>query len=312
MKRITFTFLLLLTVLSLQAQEWYPAGTAWYYDSKPKMINTLKNRGYIAYKVEKDTLYHGENAKEISVTLYKSPDEVERSWANTYLYERNKQVYLWNDFKTEYELLYDFNLNIGDTLYSQPCTEDTYAHLIVDSIGTVLVGDVELQLQHLSFHIDDETIWWGESLTFVERVGHEIGFNERMSACITDQFMGADGLRCYIDDEVHYRGEYWNSLPNSGLSCDTIVMNVEYLTDPTPAKSISTYPNPAKEYVNVSSTNTDLQQITLYDLLGNERLNIFPNSKQSKLMTNNCPEGLYLLKIRLSSGEERFERILLE
>ncbi len=65
---------------------------------------------------------------------------------------------------------------------------------------------------------------------------------------------------------------------------------------------ISSYPNPAKDIVTISSKNKNIKTIILFDILGNKVTELNPNSREASIDVTNFASGLYIAKISTESG----------
>lgn len=65
---------------------------------------------------------------------------------------------------------------------------------------------------------------------------------------------------------------------------------------------ISSYPNPAKNIVMISSKNKNIKTIILFDILGNKVTELNPNSREASIDVTNFASGLYIAKISTESG----------
>ncbi len=65
---------------------------------------------------------------------------------------------------------------------------------------------------------------------------------------------------------------------------------------------ISSYPNPAKDIVTISSKNKNIKTIILFDILGNKVTELNPNSREASIDVTNFASGLYIAKISTECG----------
>lgn len=70
---------------------------------------------------------------------------------------------------------------------------------------------------------------------------------------------------------------------------------------------VSSYPNPAKDVLTISSTNEQIKTISLFDILGNTIKILNPNSDEVLMDVSDLASGLYIAKIStlLGSGSIR-------
>jgi hypothetical protein len=65
---------------------------------------------------------------------------------------------------------------------------------------------------------------------------------------------------------------------------------------------ISTFPNPTKDRVTISSKNASIKTIVLFDILGNQALELQPNSREISINISNFASGLYIAKVSTETG----------
>ncbi len=76
-------------------------------------------------------------------------------------------------------------------------------------------------------------------------------------------------------------------------------------------KDIVLYPNPAKNYTLLSAKSI-IQQVTIIDGLGKVLQTIVLNATTTKLNTSNLSKGVYLLKVKLTNGEDQTIKMIKE
>ena len=67
-------------------------------------------------------------------------------------------------------------------------------------------------------------------------------------------------------------------------------------------KEISSYPNPASDYVTISSKTNTIKTISLFDMLGNEVEALYPNTLEVNVDVSNLASGIYIAKISTALG----------
>jgi len=73
-------------------------------------------------------------------------------------------------------------------------------------------------------------------------------------------------------------------------------------------ENFNVYPNPTKDFINVSFDNENLQDIEIdfYNVLGkkvySEKLNNFSGSYEKNIDFSRMPEGIYFLKMKTENG----------
>ena len=75
-------------------------------------------------------------------------------------------------------------------------------------------------------------------------------------------------------------------------------------TDNLAAESFSVSPNPARDVININTTE-DVATAIIYDLTGKQ----IAQSNEKSIAISNIKSGLYLLKVTLKSGEEKIAKL---
>ena len=65
---------------------------------------------------------------------------------------------------------------------------------------------------------------------------------------------------------------------------------------------VTSYPNPSKDFMTISSENKTIQTIALFDILGNQVKVLQPNSRKITIDVSNFASGVYIAKIVTLSG----------
>ncbi|MDZ7777870.1 MAG: T9SS type A sorting domain-containing protein [Bacteroidales bacterium] len=180
----------------------------------------------------------------------------------------------------EENLLMDFTLNVGDTLFSY-----ISPGLVIGSIDSVLVG-TEYR-KRFNFTNGDICNW------MIEGIGHEAGLFEPMSLIL--EF--ASEFHCYGESNIPLFGDM-DCILNVGLENFSIQNN-----------NVSIYPNPTsgKLIIDASELNNTLKSYFLTDIYGKMIL-----QKNTDLIHNNVFEidlskyktGIYFLPIQILKTKE--------
>lgn len=183
-------------------------------------------------------------------------------------------------------LLYDYNLQVGDTLPQGYNVNFLADELFVNSIDTFETNGVLRQRWNL------EAEYMGPFASIIEGIGSTTGLLEEIYMFEADAF-----LRCYFQNDIAY---YTNSLPASECvmptdSCFYLGVNEQESVD------ILCYPNPAKDVVNIAGLDRlKISEVRIYDQMGRQ---VFMN----KLETNGIDisglnPGMYFLHIKTEEG----------
>lgn len=108
---------------------------------------------------------------------------------------------------------------------------------------------------------------------------------EYIAACVVDDFNGDELSDIIILGFVDNTNFYWNTGVNLGT------------TDVINSQTLTMFPNPAKDIVNISLDNDQLQKIELYSMTGRLIFKTDVNANIYALNISNYSIGTYLLKV---------------
>ncbi len=186
-----------------------------------------------------------------------------------------KKVYYFHPEESTEQLLYDFNLEVGDTvtgyleLFANPA--DT-----VIAIDSVLVGD--------SFR-KRLLINPCYGIYLIEGIGSTYGLIELSPGCITDANMIS--ITCF-----NQNGQ--SLYPDPSAECQLITSSNDIGAD---SDAVLIFPNPSNGSFTVEfSRPIDILEVRLTDMIGNI---VFQTqiSNQNKINIDNLPSGAYILTI---------------
>lgn len=193
----------------------------------------------------------------------------------------NKRVfYLSYNYPYDTCLLYDFNLNLNDTL-PETCLYSLGGHVLrISAIDSFPFGDN----YHKRFTISDGNIPtpWGY---LIEGIGYTTGLLEHCTVPMLST------LNCFMQDSV-------TIYPMAGAQCDlvtgmenNIIENVHFRMFPTPVTTFAEI-----------RFNPDVQSVNLliYDVFGIERLGFYDLRNGERINLPMLTTGMYIY--RLSDG----------
>ena len=73
---------------------------------------------------------------------------------------------------------------------------------------------------------------------------------------------------------------------------------------------VKSYPNPAKDFLTISSKNKSIKTITLFNTLGIQVTTLYPNSREVTIDVSNFARGVYIAKISTLEGVGSIKLIL--
>ncbi|NOU46105.1 MAG: T9SS type A sorting domain-containing protein [Bacteroidales bacterium] len=288
---LSFITLLLLTFLTkAQTPDYLANNPQW------RMSSTYGGGGYCIQFNE--YFYHLDSDSIIGEITYKKlrkrgychsswigPPPVENCGTTVYynysyglIRQENKKMFYKNGTLPE-ELLYDFDLHVGDTL------PDTYGHIgyystvYVIGIDSMMIGDGYRKV----FILDGEQVDWQNKL--IEGVGFESGLLEMFPG-----FELGSYLDCFaLNDTVYY--------PSYGYPCE-ITVNISSITA---ADAIHCYPNPVIDRMTIDLTFDDhINRIIVSDLLGNSVELPFRYTSEREIVVDftTMKSGLYIVQLQ--------------
>jgi hypothetical protein len=201
---------------------------------------------------------------------------------------QNKKVFFIPPMSSTEQLLYDFNMGIGDTV--QGCiAPNTGTYDTVIFIDSVLVGN---NYRKRWFTND----WYG--IYYIEGIGSTFGLIENSPGYSTDA--NTYGLECFMQNE--------NALyPDTNIICQLITSTNDISIFPDQVK---VFPNPSKGSFSVEfGQPKDIKGISLEDLVGNTIFQQEING-QTKVNLDNIPGGTYILTITYRNNRSSNRKII--
>jgi hypothetical protein len=196
----------------------------------------------------------------------------------------NKKVFYIPPANSSEQLLYDFNMQIGDTVRSfiEPTTK--YAD-VVKAIDSVLVGSTYRKRWEINP---------GYHIYFIEGIGSTYGLIESSPGGV--DFPGYS-ITCFQQDKV---GLYPSAIGTCELisSVNSIVKEKE---------GFNIYPNPGKDNVCLTINTIEKTLLQVFDLTGKLMLAEFLQNERSTIDVSRLPQGVYNLCVsnNESKGNKR-------
>ena len=196
------------------------------------------------------------------------------------LRSENKRMYKWNEELNEEQLLYDFDMQVGDTF--QVHSEILESIAIVESIDSILLGG-EFRKRIM---VNAELIGNNE---FIEGVGHRFGIwtpNWNSEVCGT-------GLNCFSLNEDHYIVQDW-TYPWLSIAEDSCVFNVpvEQIQD---TENLVVFPNPVSNVLQIKNIgNSPITAVRIMDTIGHL---VMTGNRQQQIDVSHLPRGIYFIEI---------------
>jgi hypothetical protein len=203
-----------------------------------------------------------------------------------------KRIYYYDYALGMEYLLYDFNLNLGDTLPStMMCYSDRNVIVGIDSINVNGTFHKRYQIADTSYL----TLPFGY---YIEGIGSTMGLTGGQLHMTEMPFEVYSWLICYaingtttlidgIFTNYQYDCDLLNDIRNNNISSP---------------QSITIFPNPARDQFSVASIQQSISSIKVFDILGNEIYSSAFNSTSCIVHCESFPPGIYF--VRLFAGKE--------
>ncbi len=278
MKKIT-TILILIISLGLNAQDYFSNNPQWRQHSTCNFGGCLDIEEYVYY-LNGDSIVNNLTYKKIFKRgeLHQSPlwpppsyncdDNYTFNNFRALIRQEGLKIYI-KEYEDSDTLLYDFNLNIGDTL---PKTwNQSHDDYIISSIDSILVGNSIRKVFYFETMGD---------YVLIEGIGHSDGLLEPFPPILEC----GHNLYCFALNDTTYFPEY-------GAPCD---LTVDIIENPY-IETISLSPNPTDDHIVINSSNyTEILEIVFYTQTGQKALTI--KAPNSTIDISNLKPGYTLLR----------------
>lgn len=246
---------------------------------------TPPEESYTTYSLE-DTISYNGNVYYTYSPLFESSNVVVREDTTS------KQVFLYDIVNNKEYVMFDYSLNLGDTLPNNFAAL-TWDGFYADSVAIITEIDSVYMLDgtpRKRFYVDPTTNGISGHHIMIEGLGGPIGFLSSLKL----NFETSYTLQCVSD----------NGSPIYGQCVPMSVVKEEQI-------STEAYPNPFNNQLNISSSLPTFMYV--YNALGKEIYYSSALALTHSLNTENYPQGIYLIKGVNENGVEVFsEKIVKE
>jgi hypothetical protein len=199
------------------------------------------------------------------------------------------KIYIYDG--SEEQLLYDFDLQVGDTL---PLSYNNYDNqIIIDSITTLQIGNEVRNVFHFTQQNQSDQI-----NKIIEGVGHNWGFTGTMQPF---EFFETS-LECFaINDTAYY--------PSLGAPCE---LNVG-LSEQPEIVLLNASPNPTDATIVIETGSLgQIHRLDLVDIYGNQCSFEYSNTEAGMLKLNlsSAVSGVYIVRIVSELGKVGMVRVV--
>ena len=284
--------LLLMGGWKMQAQDYKPLvedGKQWnVLFSYPWSPPEPQHKYTDIYKIEGDTLLDGVSYK----VMYATRNENLTGW-NLWGFIRETedgQVFSRRPSTSDEQLLYDFSMEVGDTICM--CDYGFYecCMVVIEKGETIVNGEPRQQIVL-------EYPWGnGEGEVWIEGIGSLYGIIDSGSLFLTG---GSTNLLCYYED-----GDliWHNTMPGFDMY---YIINPDGIEEDETSSVVSVFPNPSKGEITIEGV--EIAEIKVYNGLG-QMVKTFQGSNEINL--SGLAEGIYLLRIMDAYGGNHVARVV--
>lgn len=199
----------------------------------------------------------------------------------------NRKVYFIPRDSLNENLIYDFNLNVGDTLPRFIFDQNGIQNTTLLSIDSILINS-----SYRKYFITNN------GNIIIEGIGLESGLLEAYHFDLTPQ------LICFIQDSI----ELYKSFP--GINCELITNIENHLHQ---ERSINIYPNPPQHYITFEFSEEPIRSsLIIYNQYGVEMIHEILKYRLQSINCNEYPKGIYFYKIINSSSNITSGKLVFE
>lgn len=289
MKMKYFIFVFVLSINWCFAQDFAPIGSEWFYTERFAFSGDVD---YMRFETTRDTVVDGKNCRIITKNG--------QAWCNwrpseEIVYQDSNIVYFWDTTFNEFQILYDFNSEPGDSwivkVYDEEYQDsivpdiDTFV-VYVDSISYMDVNGHSLKQMHVTYSVIEETMPYSFNSVISEVLGdltYMIYFHNYSSLACDINYSG--GLRCYEDSWI---GHFESGIADS---CTYIYTGKELIETKAP---IQIFPNPCK---NVLHVKNESQMDLIYRIYNLSNVIMTDGTLEEYIDLSLFKSGLYIIDI---------------
>lgn len=285
MKKLLLIFLIAISLNSFsQTSNYIPFPTSqgdWtyrYFGDYGELTNE-----YYYFQLNGDTIINDSIYKKIYGENYFDEDWLDDGYLGA-IREQSKVIYFIPDTSSTELVLYNFNLNIGDTIIhpfgGASCYDDT---VYVYEIDSVLISNN----YHKRISFEDGPAWI-EGIGSIAYLLHPFEF-----LCVS----GNLNLQCMMNDNQILWGES-NSL------CFVSVDEIEI-----PESDLSIYPNPSNSIFTINHKSGLIDQIFVSDNAGRIIIKM-SDLNQHQVRIDKLPSGSYIVRIIDDRGRISINKLI--
>ena len=267
-------------------ETWDPNNAEWHYNFKLGSVAYFTKMNSIGTSIVGADSIEVANLEVVAYTPRDTlPIDTIQIFADT------ERVYQF--IAGEFHTLYDYTLEVGDTLIVRVggkfYSRQEYVYNIVDSVKVMTIDNEELRAYHLtSLRLNNNQDYRFHGWS-IERLGSEYSYIP-VSELRCDDFC-TTGLRCYSDNIVDTVFSVCDTIIDKSVSTFDISKN--------PDHDVTLYPNPLSSSTSsnlfISTTLKEKYHLTVYDMTGALMMSAQMSGNEISIdLTLN--EGIYIVR----------------
>jgi hypothetical protein len=223
------------------------------------------------------------NGKTYFEILYSSHEEGV-TWANTWGFIRYEDQKLFGGYSNGEILIFDYSLEVNDTLYSEPV-------YVVTGIDSVVLANGEKRKR---LHTQCPFGFWGDrTIYWIEGMPGSAGLIEHHSICAADA--GSALLCIWESNELLYS----NPELDSCWFIPVATLDIEQT-------NIRIMGNPVESWLDISDPDQLVVEVNVYDFIGR----MIYRGEELNINMDSTPQGYYMVTFKLKSGHSIAHKIL--
>jgi len=302
MKRLllSFIFLYSLTIYSQSSVNYTITFTSnWSEETHPHPTNNFPSNAHWSKLVGAT---HNENIVFLEIGQNATPgiENVAELGSNTLFFE-------------------EINLAIDDENSNQIIDGDD----LPSSLGTIIIDDLitseDFPLLTLVSMIAPSPDWM-IALNSISLIDNNGDWKNEITIDLYPYDAGTDGGMDYSSSNMDTNPQelitnIQGVSPFSNEKIGTMTISLEEIILSNPEfeneKAVSIFPNPSKDYMNVSISNSEFKSIEIFNILG-EKITTYQlnNTSLTKVDISNLNSGVYVLKIQDTSDKITLKKII--
>ncbi len=263
-----------------EQHQWSSSDTPWGWKTT-LFVNgdTILNEEVFVKIFEVGIEYYGLGTEDYTESLFTNPSVL------AYLRSEGMKIYKWDEYLNIKELLYDFNVNVGEQFNLS--SNISSASPIVESISYITLGGYDRKVITIAG-------WSSPEGVYIEGVGHMRGLWHPNAVQLDFQTY----LICFsVNGESYYvNTEESTWLIPSTENCEFVLSTTEL-----PNRKISIYPNPT-HYNLIIESKSQIASIEISDFTGRVLVKTIPNASRTNLNIESFATGYYFVKATTDSG----------